>query len=192
MITDTNQLFALLAAVLALVFWMSTLAPFKKLFAIVPPVIWAYFLPTILTTIGITPASSDVYSWMARILLPLSLFLLMITVDLPAIIKLGGKAIIMMLTGTFGIVIGGPIAFMVFGSFLPADAWQGFATLSGSWIGGTANMIAIQQSVGAPDSILGPVIVVDTVVGYGWMGVLIFLSAFQGKFDKWIFVWIKS
>ncbi len=186
MITDTNQLFALLAAVLALVFWMSTLAPFKKLFAIVPPVIWAYFLPTILTTIGITPTSSDVYSWMARILLPLSLFLLMITVDLPAIIKLGGKAIIMMLTGTFGIVIGGPIAFMVFGSFLPADAWQGFATLSGSWIGGTANMIAIQQSVGAPDSILGPVIVVDTVVGYGWMGVLIFLSAFQGKFDKWV------
>jgi len=110
----------------------------------------------------------------------------MITVDLPSILKLGRKAIIMMLVGTAGIVIGGPVAYLIFGAFLPADAWQGFATLSGSWIGGTANMLAIKESVGAPDSVLGPIIVVDTVVGYGWMGVLIFLSAFQKRFDKWV------
>jgi uncharacterized membrane protein len=110
----------------------------------------------------------------------------MITVDLPSILKLGRKAIIMMVAGTAGIVIGGPIAYLIFGPFLPADAWQGFATLSGSWIGGTANMLAIKESVGAPDAILGPIIVVDTVVGYGWMGILIFLSAFQKKFDSWV------
>jgi len=140
----------------------------------------------ILTTTGITPAESGVYSWMSRYLLPFSLFLLMITVDLPSILKLGKKAIIMMLVGTAGIVIGGPIAYMIFGSFLPPDAWKGLATLSGSWIGGTANMIAIKESVGASDAMLGPIIVVDTVVGYGWMGILIFLSAFQEKFDKWV------
>jgi uncharacterized membrane protein len=47
-------------------------------------------------------------------------------------------------------------------------------------------MVAIQKSVGAPDAALGPIIVVDTVVGYGWMGVLLFLSAFQARFDAWI------
>ena len=177
MVTEPNQLFALLAGVLALVFWLSTIPALKKFFTILPPVIWAYFLPMFLTTTGITPASSEVYSWMSRYLLPFSLFLLMITVDLPSI---------MMLVGTAGIVIGGPLAYLIFGAFLPADAWQGFATLSGSWIGGTANMLAIKESVGAPDSVLGPIIVVDTVVGYGWMGVLIFLSAFQKRFDKWV------
>ena len=116
----------------------------------------------------------------------LSLFLLMITVDLPAILSLGKKAIIMMLAGTLGVVIGGPIAFLVFGSFMPEDAWQGLATLSGSWIGGTANMIAIKESVGASDAILGPIIVVDTVVGYGWVGILIFMSSIQHKFDAWV------
>ncbi len=138
-----------------------------------------------LTTGGITPSSSVVYSWMSTYLLPLSLFLLMITVDVPSILKLGSKALLMMLAGTLGIVIGGPIAYLIFKSFLPPDAWKGFATLSGSWIGGTANLVAIQKSVGAPDSVVGPIIVVDTVVGYGWMGILIFLSTFQARFDKW-------
>ncbi|MGA0254112.1 MAG: DUF819 domain-containing protein [Rhodothermales bacterium] len=186
MVTEPNQLFALLAGVLALVFWLSTIPALKRFFTILPPVIWAYFVPMFLTTGGVTPASSEVYSWMSRYLLPFSLFLLMITVDLPSILKLGRKAIIMMVAGTAGIVIGGPIAYLIFGPFLPADAWQGFATLSGSWIGGTANMLAIKESVGAPDAILGPIIVVDTVVGYGWMGILIFLSAFQKKFDSWV------
>lgn len=186
MITEPTTLFALLAAVLALIFWMSTLDPFKKFFEYLPPVIWAYFVPMFLTTFGLTPSSSPVYDWMARYLLPIALFLLMITVDLPAMLKLGGTAILMMLAGTAGIVIGGPVAYIAFGSLLPADAWQGLATLSGSWIGGTANMLAIKESVGASDDILGPIIVVDTVVGYGWMGVLIFLSVFQERFDNWI------
>jgi len=186
LITETTQLFALLAGVLGLVFWLSTLPALSKFFKIMPPVIWAYFVPMILTTAGVIPAESPVYKWMSSYLLPFSLFLLMITVDLRAILKLGRMAIIMMLVGTAGIVIGGPIAFAMFSSFLPADAWQGLATLSGSWIGGTANLVAMQASVGASSQVVGTIIVVDTVVGYGWMGILIFLSAFQDKFDRWV------
>ena len=186
LITDPTSIFAALAGMLAAVFWLSQRPALGKLFEILPPVIWAYFVPMIATTVGITPAMSPTYSWISRYLLPLSLFLLMVTIDLPAVLRLGRLAIIMMLAGTIGIVLGGPIAFLVFGSFLPDEAWQGLAALSGSWIGGTANMVAIQKSVGAPDAALGPIIVVDTVVGYGWMGVLLFLSAFQSRFDGWI------
>ena len=185
-ITEPTSLFAFLAAILGFVFWLATIPRFSRFFELMPPVIWAYFLPMFMTTLGVTPESSVLYDWMSRYLLPFSLFLLMITVDLPAILKLGPVALIMMLAGTFGIVIGGPIAFMVFGGMLPEDAWKGFAALSGSWIGGTANMVAIKESVGTSDAMLGPIIVVDTVVGYGWMGVLIFLSAVQKKFDKWV------
>lgn len=186
LVTEPMTLFALLAGVLGLVFALSRVPQFHRFFQYLPPVIWAYFVPMILTTVGVTPASSEVYAWMSRYLLPFSLFLLMITVDVPAILRLGPKALAMMVTGTAGIVIGGPVAFLVFGSFLPDDAWMGFATLSGSWIGGTANMVAIKESVGAPDAVLGPIIVVDTMVGYGWMGVLLFLSTFQGRFDRWV------
>jgi len=176
-------IFAFLAGVLAVIFWASGLPTLKRVFAVTPPVIYAYFIPTLATTFGITPMASPTYDWMKAYLLPLALFLLMVTIDLPAILRLGKLAIIMMLAGTLGIVLGGPIAFLAVGHWLPEGAWMGLAALSGSWIGGTANMTAIQLSVGTPDAMMGPIIVVDTVVGYGWMGVLLFLTAFQKRFD---------
>jgi uncharacterized membrane protein len=153
-------------------------------FKITPPVIYAYFIPTISTSVGILPPASPAYDWIVRYLLPFALLLLMITVDLKSVAKLGWMALIMVTAGTLGIMMGGPIALFVFGPLLPDDAWMGFAALSGSWIGGTANMVAIAESVGTPDAMLGPIIVVDTVVGYGWMGVLLFFSGFQTWYDR--------
>jgi uncharacterized membrane protein len=122
---------------------------------------------------------------MTRYLLPLALLLLMMTIDVPALLKLGKHATIMMLAGTVGIIVGGPIALAAFGWWLPAEAWKGMGALSGSWIGGSANLVAIAESIETPDAMLGPIIVVDTVVGYGWMAILLFLSAYQERFDRW-------
>jgi uncharacterized membrane protein len=108
----------------------------------------------------------------------------MITVDLKSILKLGRTALIMVTAGAIGIMMGAQIAYVAFARWLPPDGWKGLAALTGSWIGGTANMVAIAESVGTPDAIMGPIIVVDTVVGYGWMGVLLFLSAWQVLFDR--------
>jgi len=175
---------AWLAAIPAVVFWLSGLPRFRKLFDITPPILYVYFLPTVATTLGITPPASPTYAWLIRYALPLALILLMITVDLPGLARLGKTALIMMLVGTAGIVIGGPIALLVFKHWLPADAWMGFAALSGSWIGGATNMVAMAASVGTPSDALGPVIVVDAVVGYGWMGIVLFLSGYQSRFDR--------
>lgn len=184
LLTDPTAIFAYLAALLALVFWLSGIPRLAKLFELTPPVIYAYFLPTLSTTAGITPPASPAYDWMIRYLLPVALLLLMVTVDLKSIARLGGMALLMVLAGTAGIVIGGPVAFLVFEPWLPPEAWKGLAALSGSWIGGTANMVAIAESVGTPDAMLGPIIVVDTVVGYGWMGVLLLFSGWQARFDR--------
>ena len=184
LINDPVAVFAYIAGVLGLVFWLSGLPALKKLFDVTPPVIYAYFVPTLSTAAGILPLASPAYAWMTRYLLPVALILLMITVDLKAIARLGKVATIMMLTGTAGVIAGAIVSFLIFGNFLPADAWKGFAALSGSWIGGTANMVAIAESVGTPQSVLGPLIVVDTVVGYGWMGILLFFSGWQGRFDQ--------
>jgi uncharacterized membrane protein len=174
----------LLAGTVALIFWLSGVPALKRVFEYAPAVIFVYFVPMLLTTAGITPASSAAYDWLVRYLLPFALFLLMVSVDLRSVARLGSTALIMVVTGTVGIVIGAPIAYMVFQGALGPDAWTGFAALSGSWIGGTANMVAIAESVGTPESEMGPVIVVDTVVGYGWMGVLLVLSGIQHRWDR--------
>ena len=184
LITDPMGVFGFLAAIVAGVFWVSELPRCKKLFEVVPPVIYVYFLPMLATTAGITPSASPLYDWTVPYLLLFALLMLMVSVDVMSIVKLGGMALFMVAAGTVGIVIGGPISLLIFQDALPADAWTGFAALSGSWIGGTANMVAIAESVGTSPDAMGPVIVVDTVVGYGWMGVLIALVGFQSRFDR--------
>ena len=183
MISDPVAVFGYLAVTLALVFWLSGLPRLTKAFEIVPPVIFAYFLPTLSSAAGIIPLASPVYAWMTRYLLLVALLLLMISVDLKSIARLGKMATFMMLAGTVGVIAGAGVSYLIFRNLLPPDAWKGFAALSGSWIGGTANMVAIAQSVGTPQDVLGPLIVVDTVVGYGWMGVLLFLSGWQRRYD---------
>ncbi|MCA0268373.1 MAG: DUF819 family protein [Bacteroidetes bacterium] len=182
---DPLSLVAFLLALVAGIFYLSRVQRLDKLFAFVPPVLWCYFVPMLLTTFGILPPSSPVYDWMSGYGLLVALFLLMVTSDVRAILRLGPRAGLMMLAGTIGIVIGGIVAFSLFKGLLPADAWMGFGALSGSWIGGTANMVAVKEGLGAPDSVLAPIIVVDTVVGYGWMGLLLFLSRYQHRFDAW-------
>ena len=184
LITEPMAVFGFLAAIVALVFWVSELPRFRKVFEVVPPVIYVYFLPMLATTAGITPSASPLYEWTVPYLLLFALLLLMVSVDVGSILKLGGTALFMVAAGTVGIIIGGPISLLIFKDMLPPDAWTGFAALSGSWIGGTANMVAVAESVGTSPDAMGPVIVVDTVVGYGWMGVLIAMVGLQGRFDR--------
>ena len=184
LITEPMAVFGFLAALVALVFWVSELPRCRKLFEVVPPVIYVYFLPMLATTAGITPAESPLYGWTVPYLLLFALLLLMVSVDVGSILKLGGTALFMVAAGTVGIIIGGPVSLLIFRDMLPPDAWTGFAALSGSWIGGTANMVAVAESVGTSPDAMGPVIVVDTVVGYGWMGVLIAMVGLQGRFDR--------
>lgn len=187
LVTEPTQVAALLAAVLASVFALSRVPALEKLFEFLPPVIWAYFVPMLLTTFGVTPPANAAYDWFSYVLLPFALFLLMITIDLKAILSLGPLALGMMVIGTLGIVVGGPISYLAVGQFIGGtETWQGMAALAGSWIGGTANMVAMQESVGLSDAGLAPIIVVDTVVGYGWMAVLLFLSGYQARFDRWV------
>ncbi|MCH8124880.1 DUF819 family protein [candidate division KSB1 bacterium] len=185
MITDPMAIFAVCAGICALVFWSTEQSWAKKFYKIIPSIALIYYIPTFATTFGILPSSSPVYVWMKDYLLPFSLFILMITTDLPTILKIGPKALAMMAIGTLGVVVGGPVALLIFKQWVPPDTWKGLAALSGSWIGGGANFAAIKESVGAPDSIIGPIIIVDTAVGYTWMGVLLFLANHQKGIDRW-------
>lgn len=186
MLTQPTLLAVYLACLLGGILWASGVPRLAPFFRYTPAVLYAYFLPAIGTGLGLTPAQSPAYDWMVRYLLPASLMLLMVTVDVRAILRLGGRALVMMLAGSLGIIVGGPVALLLFGRWLPDDTWMGLAALSGSWIGGTANMVAIKESVGTPDALMGPIIVVDTVVAYTWLGVLLALSAWQERFDRWV------
>ncbi|MBT3664999.1 DUF819 family protein [bacterium] len=185
MIQDPNAIFIYVITLIGLIHYLKSISALKKVFKYAPPIIWIYFLPMLSSGIGIIPTDSSLYSWTSKYLLPPALILLLLSSNVKILSTLGSKAIGTMLFGTLGIVLGGPISLLIFGSFLPEDAWMGLAALSGSWIGGSANMVAIGKSIGTSDNLFGNMIVIDTVVGYGWMGIVILISGHQKRIDKW-------
>jgi len=184
MITDPMSTFAVLAAMAAVVYWASDVEALRGVFKVLPPLVWLYFLPMALTSMGVLPTESPTYDWMGTYLLPVALLLLTISIDLPALARMGVTAITMLIAGTIGVALGVVTAYVVCRGVLPPDAWQSLSLLCASWIGGAANMIAIHQSLGADPGLFGPLIIVDTVVGYGWLGVLLAMSTLQGTFDR--------
>ncbi|MFA5859105.1 MAG: DUF819 family protein [Elusimicrobiota bacterium] len=185
MITNPIGILTVLVVALGGIYWVSGFKKLEKFFDIFPPIIWCYFIPMILSTAGILPSDTPLYKSMKEVLLPAALVLLLLSTDLPGIVRLGFIALSMMFIGTFGIILGASVSTLIFKPWLPADAWMGIGALSGSWIGGSANMIAIKEALGTPANIFTPMVVVDTVVGYSWMGIMIALSVHQDKFDRW-------
>jgi len=156
LISNDTVVFGLLALVLGFIFYTSSIKTgfWKKFYAIVPAVLMCYLLPAILTSSGlISDKTSNLYFMASRYLLPAALVLMTLSIDLKAIANLGSKAIIMFLTGSFGIIIGGPLAILLVSIFSPEtvggndfDAiWRGLSTIAGSWIGGGANQAMSQQ-----------------------------------------------
>ncbi len=189
LVTHPVGILALLLAVLAGIFWVGERTLGKGLFKIVPKLVFCYFVPTLLTTLGVLPAESELYDWIKSYLLPASLVLLILSLDLPGIIRLGPKAGIMLLAGTAGVMIGAPVALLVCElilpeSALPADTWQGMAALTGSWIGGGANMVALADIAGTSSDMFSKMIIVDVFIANIWMGVLLYSAGVQEKIDK--------
>jgi uncharacterized membrane protein len=185
LLTDPVHIAAFLAGIVGLVYAAVEWKPLQRLFHYVPPLAWMYFLPMLATTAGITPPKSPVYSpFMSGIILPAVLVLLLIPTDIPALAKLGWKALGMMFFGTLGIVTGAIGSYALYQSYLPEGSWKALSALAGSWIGGSANMTAVIESVGRDNIVLGPVIIVDTVLAYSWLGLLIVLAGFQTQIDR--------
>lgn len=182
-IDEPVAVLAILLAILAIVLSAAAHPVIGRFFKIIPALVFCYFIPTALTSFGILPGESVVYIWVKSYVLPASLLLMILALDVPGILRLGPRAVIMLLAGTFGVVIGGPIALLVTKAWLPDDAWRGMAALSGSWIGGGANMLALKEMFKAGEGIFSAMIVVDVLVANIWMGVLLYSAGIHRKID---------
>ena len=210
LITNDTIVFGVLMICLGLIFFTDSIKTgfWTKFYKIIPALFVAYFVPAILTTLGIISPewesitktgetvkhSSNLYYMSSRYLLPAALVLMTLSIDLKALFNLGPKALIMFITGTIGVIIGGPVAVLLIGSISPetvggegADAvWRGLSTLAGSWIGGGANQTAMLEVYGYNQKLYGGMVFVDIVVANIWMAILLIGIGKSEKIDKWL------
>ncbi|MCC6263793.1 MAG: DUF819 family protein [Bryobacterales bacterium] len=185
----------ILFIILGLVFTTSASPrPFwKRFYGVVPSILVCYFLPGLLGTVGILDAKdSQLYSVSSRFLLPTSLVLFTLAMDVPAILRLGPKMLIMFFAGTLGVILGGPLAILlvswinpaIVGGAGPDAAWRGLATIAGSWIGGSANQAAMKEVTGVSDALFAACVAVDVLVANLWMACLLFGASRSSRIDR--------
>jgi uncharacterized membrane protein len=185
LINHPALLIAFLLAIEIAILYLASHSSTQKYFTFLPSIFWIYFLPMLASTFGLIDPKAPIYQKITNIVLPASLFILLMTVDIKAIIKLGGTALIMMAAGSIGIMAGTFVSFSLFKNIVGTEFYSGFGCLSASWTGGSANMIAVKEATSTPDSVFLPMVIVDTIVPYVWMGILVSLVSFKGSFDRW-------
>lgn len=185
-LNDPAIIILALMAVVGAIYALEWHALGRRLTSFVPVPVWIFVMPMALSTAGVLPAAHDIYRDMGAVLMPLSLFLLTITIDVRAVMRMGKTAAIMVAAGTLGTSLGAIISFTLFAPWLMPDAWKAFSVLSAAWIGGSANAVAMQQSLQAQPEVLAPILATDTVAGYGWVTLLILLVSQQARLDRWL------
>ncbi len=159
-----------------------------RIFTVMPPIVLTYLLVTALAVSGVwtvTPAIREAQSLLIARILPALLFLLMINCDLRAIWKLGPRVLAVFACATTSLLIAFPLAYLVYGRWLPRDAWQPLAALSGSWMGGSANMVAVKQAIGMPDSLLAMSLLTDALCYSLWVALLFSIARLAPAFNRW-------
>lgn len=180
---------AVLCAVAAFFFLVAQVSQ-AKLFNYVPPLLFIYATPVFLSNLSVggatvIPNSSIIYSGLSQFALPVFIVLMLIKVNVPAVVKVMGKGVLVMMMGTVGVMVGGVVSYVIVHGWLPEDSWRGFGALAGSWIGGTANMLATKEMLGASDAQLGLAVVADNIIYIVWLPLLLMSRDYADKFNKW-------
>ena len=184
LIGSPGGVLAVLCAVCAFWFYVQQLTEWK-LFNYVPPLLFIYATPVILNNTGVIPASSVVYSGLSSYALPAFIVLMLIKVNVPAAVKVMGRGVLVMLMGTLGVMVGAVVSYVLVHQWLSPDAWKGFGSLAGSWIGGTGNMAAATEMLDTPPEQFGLAVLADNVIYIVWLPILLASKNFADRFNAW-------
>lgn len=194
LITNDAVAFGVLMGVLGIIFYTGSRKTgfWAKFYTHIPMLLLCYFVPGLLSTFHIIgkESSDHIYHIASRYLLPASLFLLTLSIDLRKIIGLGWKALAMFFAATLGVILGGPFAVWLFSIIQPewvtGELWKGYSTVAGSWIGGGANQAAMKELYHVNDTLFGTMVVVDVIVAEIWMIGLLFMAKKSDAVDRWL------
>jgi uncharacterized membrane protein len=185
-----------LVAVVSFWFWLERKSRWK-VFEYLPPLIFIYATPVVLSNTGLIPFENAAYDFLRQYGLPVFICLMLIKVDVVGAVRIMGKGVFVMLIGSVGVVLGGFLAYSLGQALstpegfplqfpLPEDSWKAFGTLSGSWIGGTGNMTAAHAALDGTSEHMTMAAAADQMVYLIWLPLLLGSRAFAEKFNRWM------
>lgn len=160
----------------------------SKFFDFVPPIVLLYLIAMLCCTFGVwnTGETKAAYDAVRNPILYAMIFLMLLRCDIRQIMKLGPK----MLGGFFCASITIAVAFIVtyaaMAPMLGETAWRGLGSLCGSWMGGSGNLVAVSDMLGATEVELAGASIVDSIDYSVWVMFLLWAINLAPKFNKWV------
>lgn len=111
----------------------------------------------------IIPSSSPVYDVVSTYLVPVAIPLLLLKADIRKIKNESGRMLKAFHVSALGTIVGTFVAALLFGGLLPHAA-QIAGMLTGSYIGGGVNFVAMTEAFNTPENITNATIVADNLV----------------------------
>ena len=153
-------------------------------FQYLPPLLFIYAVPVVLSNTGVIPAANPIYDGIGSWVLPVFLTIMLLDIDVKNAIRVMGTGIFVMLIGSAGVVLGAPVAYMIVKHGLGPEAWKGFGALAGSWIGGTGNMAAVAEGLDTPSSYFGLAAISDNLVYVVWLPIMLGSKNVAARFHR--------
>ena len=187
---------SVLICVVSFWFWLEKKSQWK-VFNFLPPLIFIYATPVLLSNGGIIPFESAAYDFLRNYGLPIFIVLMLIKVDVLGALRIMGKGVFVMLLGSVGVVVGGVLSYLLGQSLstpenfpvhfpLPEDSWKAFGALAGSWTGGTGNMTAAHAALEGDAGHMTMAAAADQLVYLVWLPILLGCKTFASRFNRWM------
>jgi len=156
-----------------------------KFFEYIPVVVLIYAFSMLFASLGVFEQNKeiiDIYKLTKTNLLPAMLFLMLLEVDFKHFFKLGKSLLIAYALAVLSIAFAFIVVAYMFG--FDKQTAAAFGALAGSWMGGTANMIAVGSALHVSEDAFAYALVVDSVNYTLWVMLLLFLVPFAKIFNK--------
>ena len=159
-----------------------------KIFNIVPPLVWIYIFNMFFCTIGLynSDECSAAYSALKNNILYAMIFVMLLRCDFRKLGKLGPRMSCIFMGCAITLGIGFFALFPLFANALGgADkTWGATAALYASWVGGSANMAAMEDALPVDSGAYSCALALDTACYSLWIALLLFAVKYAQKWNK--------
>ena len=159
-----------------------------KIFNIVPPLVWIYIFNMFFCTIGLynSDGCSAAYGALKNNILYAMIFVMLLRCDFRKLGKLGPRMICIFMGCAITLGIGFFALFPLFANALGgADkTWGATAALYASWVGGSANMAAMEDALPVDSGAYSCALALDTACYSLWIALLLFAVKYAEKWNK--------
>lgn len=177
--TSTGSLLAIMAITVSLGLFLQRIRGFKML----GPALIVIIISVILANLKVVPFSAEVYGVVAQYAIPLSIAMMLLSVDIKAMFKLSKKPIIAMLLAGLSVSLVTVVAGIIFAPMIE-EGWKIAGMFVGTYTGGSSNLTAIGYGLDALPTTFAAANAADYVIGVPTLIAMFAFPSIAAK-SKW-------